>query len=122
MLFAACLAFSSRPHIPDAETFKKTIYIVRHGEKIDSDGSGNSEGFECLSNETNKGVNDSTWGWNRAEHLAGVFNGSMEELRPFNESMDAYADDYTAAKAKQPKALFSTNYANPVDCRDELGR
>ena len=120
MLFAACLAFSSRPHIPDAETFKKTIYIVRHGEKIDSDGSGNSEGFECLSNETNKGVNDSTWGWNRAKHLAEIFNGSMEVLPPFNES-DADAD-FTAAKAKQPQALFSTNYANPVDCRDELGR
>ena len=104
----------------------KTIYIVRHGEKIDNgekiDGyrSGHSEGFECLSNETNKAASDETWGWNRAEHLAGVFNGSME-LRPFNESMDAYADDYTAANAKQPKALFSTNYANPVDCRDEHG-
>jgi len=73
----------------------KEIYLVRHGEKIDGDVDRGQLGHEaqCLSEK----------GWGRAYNLASIFGRNPRP--PY----------------KTPDAIFSGNYAEPLDCRDYHG-
>jgi len=83
--------FSSKP------TGVKTVYIVRHGEKI----SGNMANGElqheaqCLSEK----------GWARSYNLKSVFGKGAAEYNGL----------------RTPEAIFSCNYGEPLDCRDRNG-
>jgi hypothetical protein len=75
----------------------KTIYIVRHGEKIDGnlDADELQHEAQCLSEK----------GWARSYNLKSVFGRGAAEANGF----------------KTPEAIFSCNYGEPLDCRDHNG-
>jgi hypothetical protein len=81
--------------MPNPCEVKKTIYIIRHGEKIYGDVSKGQLAYEaqCLSE----------LGWARAYNLKSIFG--QRPRPPF----------------KTPDALFSGNYEDPIDCRDKHG-
>lgn len=76
---------------------KKTIYIVRHGEKIDGnlDADELQHEAQCLSEK----------GWARSYNLKSVFGKGAAEVNGL----------------KTPEAIFSCNYGEPLDCRDRNG-
>eukprot|EP00316_Scyphosphaera_apsteinii_P021095 CAMPEP_0119310160 /NCGR_PEP_ID=MMETSP1333-20130426/17850_1 /TAXON_ID=418940 /ORGANISM="Scyphosphaera apsteinii, Strain RCC1455" /LENGTH=371 /DNA_ID=CAMNT_0007314289 /DNA_START=81 /DNA_END=1193 /DNA_ORIENTATION=- len=77
----------------------KTIYIVRHGEKIDGNKDAATPELaheaQCLSEK----------GWARSYNLKSVFGRGSAEYHGF----------------KTPDAIFSCNYGEPLDCRDRHG-
>mmetsp|Transcript_11126 Transcript_11126/g.36543 ORF Transcript_11126/g.36543 Transcript_11126/m.36543 type:complete len:413 (-) Transcript_11126:350-1588(-) len=92
-MLSVASGFSSITHAKD-----KIIYIVRHGEKIDGNFDQNELQHEaqCLSEK----------GWARSYNLKSVFG----------------TKDSSARKdLKKPEAIFSCNYAEPLDCRDRNG-
>mmetsp|Transcript_18864 Transcript_18864/g.60541 ORF Transcript_18864/g.60541 Transcript_18864/m.60541 type:complete len:416 (-) Transcript_18864:26-1273(-) len=92
-MLSVASGFSSITHAKD-----KIIYIVRHGEKIDGNFDQNELQHEaqCLSEK----------GWARSYNLKSVFG----------------TKDSSARKdLKKPEAIFSCNYAEPLDCRDHNG-
>lgn len=92
LMLSVASGFSSMP------AKDKIIYIVRHGEKIDGNvGQGELGGeAQCLSEQ----------GWARSYNLKSVFGTKHTSARP---------------DLKKPEAIFSCNYAEPLDCRDHNG-
>ena len=73
----------------------KSIYVIRHGEKVVGDTASGQLAHEaqCLSER----------GWARAYHMMSIFGPRPRP--PFNT----------------PDAMFSMNYGEPLDCRDRNG-
>jgi len=95
LMLSVASGFSSITH---ANPKDKIIYIVRHGEKIDGNVGLGELGCEaqCLSEK----------GWARSYNLKSVFGTKHTSARPDLE---------------KPEAIFSCNYAEPLDCRDHNG-
>jgi len=95
LMLSVASGFSSITH---ANSKDKIIYIVRHGEKIDGnfDQKELQHEAQCLSEK----------GWARSYNLKSVFGTKHSSAR--ND-------------LKKPEAIFSCNYAEPLDCRDRNG-
>ena len=93
------------------ENIEKVVYIIRHGEKHWDPKNETAYKYACLS----------TKGYARADQLVSVFAGTKSTTSTTSPTTadDNDDDDDDDTHLITPNGLFSFNYDNNLDCRDE---